>query len=338
MSPRGSLNNFLQLQILSLAVKMGAPNPVQFHYIELMCESLLHGMYTVLVIVIIWLLLNKPQMPRIHKVMFVAGIVMWLLSSAHLALFVHDGSHNGMASVAVAHTLPTIATLQFMIGDMIIIWRIWAVWGGSYLAAALPFALMLASAGARFDTASKISNLAIRPRSAIVATGLLITNVLLSTFLIAGRIWYMQWQMHKLLGHAPSKKSRSMYTGVLMLTIESGGIYALSQIVNLILDDLHNEGIHTVLDLQVPLAGILPTLIILVVHLKLAQGTDTIESYHAAVTSNFQAAPLPIVSSAFGGQSSHGTTLSLTVETVNEFERNERKQDPYGAGINGSVD
>ena len=34
-----------------------------------------------------------------------------------------------------------------MIGDMIIIWRVWAVWGRNYWVALVPLLLMLASAG-----------------------------------------------------------------------------------------------------------------------------------------------------------------------------------------------
>lgn len=40
----------------------------------------------------------------------------------------------------------------------------------------------------------------------------------------------MQWKMNKLLGRAPSTKSQSKYKGILLLIIESGAIYALSQV------------------------------------------------------------------------------------------------------------
>lgn len=99
----------------------------------------------------------------------------------------------------------------------------------------------------RFAEAAELVTFAARPRIADVATALLVTNVLLSTILIAGRIWcvilyateinkrfmldrYMQWQMSRLIGRAPSTKSHNRYKGVLMLIIESGAIYALSQV------------------------------------------------------------------------------------------------------------
>ncbi|KDR68923.1 hypothetical protein GALMADRAFT_160723 [Galerina marginata CBS 339.88] len=308
---------------------MGTPNTAQLHYVEVMCESVVQGMYCVLVVVILWLLMQPRPMPIIHKIMFIAGIVMWMLACAHLGLVIQQVTHV-VTPIPNAQAQASIATVQFMIGDMIIIWRVWAVWGRSYLAAVVPFMLMLGSAGVRFAEAAKLVTFAHRPRLADVATALLVTNVLLSTILIAGRIWYMQWHMTKLLGRAPSKKSQSKYKGILMLIIESGAIYALSQIIDLILDDIHSNGIHTVLDIQVPLAGILPTLIVLVVHFDLVPGTNATETYHAAVSSKFQAAsgPNQVTSTTFGASRTQGTTISLKTETINDADMNEMH--PYG--------
>ncbi|KAH9482092.1 hypothetical protein JR316_0004187 [Psilocybe cubensis] len=296
---------------------MGTPNTAQLHYIEVMCESILQGMYCVLVIVILWLLMRPKPMPMIHRVMFLAGILMWALSCVHLGLVIQQVTHV-VTPIPNAQAQASIATIQFMIGDMIIIWRVWVVWGRSYLAAAIPFLLMLSSAGVRFAEAAELTTFAHRPRIADVATALLVTNVILSTILIAGRIWYMQWKMNKLLGRAPSTRSQNKYQGVLLLIIESGAIYALSQIIDLILDDVHSNGIHTVLDLQIPLAGILPTLIVLVVHLDLVPGSTVSETQRSTtVGSKFQAASRPTnTSSGFGA--SKGTSVSLRMETIND--------------------
>lgn len=54
-------------------------------------------------------------MPKIHKVMFGAGIVMWMLSSAHLGLVIQQVTHeetplrNAQAQVSIA-TIQVIDT------------------------------------------------------------------------------------------------------------------------------------------------------------------------------------------------------------------------------------
>ncbi|KDR70255.1 hypothetical protein GALMADRAFT_144920 [Galerina marginata CBS 339.88] len=264
---------------------MGVPNPAQLHYVEVMCQSMLHGMYTVLVAVIIWILRQPQPMSPIHKVMFLAGIFMWMLSSAHVGLVIQQVTHV-VTPVPNAKAQVLIATLQYMIGDLILIWRVWAVWGRNYRVIILPFLLMITPVGLGFAEAVDIETFASRGPFADIGDALTAGNVLLSTFLISGRIWYLQWQMRKLLGRAPSLNSRRRYNGALMLIVESGALYAISLILDLILDALHSPGVHALLDMQIPLAGMLPTLVVLVVHFDLVPGTHTTEDYNAAVASS----------------------------------------------------
>ncbi|KDR68927.1 hypothetical protein GALMADRAFT_145944 [Galerina marginata CBS 339.88] len=151
----------------------------------------------------------------------------------------------------------------------------------------MPRAFLLAL---RFVATAALTTFDHIPGISDVATALIVTNVLLSTILIAGKIWYMQWQNSRLTGLPAPKKWQNRYLGIVLLIIESGAIYALSQILSLILDDVHNQGVHTVLDMHIPLAGMLPTLIVLVVHFDLVPGTHTTESYGTASGIMFQSA------------------------------------------------
>ena len=96
-------------------------------------------MYLVLVLVILWLLAyaifvnsayclkilmedyrQPKKMPMIHRVMFIAGIVMWCLASVHLGLVIQQVTHvvtpipNAQAQASIA-TTQVIRSLSFCI-------------------------------------------------------------------------------------------------------------------------------------------------------------------------------------------------------------------------------
>ncbi|KDR68740.1 hypothetical protein GALMADRAFT_1026481 [Galerina marginata CBS 339.88] len=291
-------------------------------------------------------------MPKVHKVMFWAGIVMWMLSSAHLGLVIQQVT-NAMTPLRNAQAQVSIATIQVLLGDMILIWRVWAVWGGNYWMTVLPIMLMLAAAGVRFAVVASIAG--VLAFSSDVSSELIVANTLLCTVLIAGRIWYLQWQMNKMLGRAPSQKSRNAYSGVLMLIIETGVLWAVIQLLGVILDDVHSDGIHAVLDMQIPLIviippnypistttktslqGMLPTLIVLFVHFDLVPGTHATVAYNAIVASKFQAATghgTMETESTLGGTGSRRTALNLKTDiSDDDIERQREYKSPSPVAV-----
>ncbi|KAJ8494720.1 hypothetical protein ONZ45_g13144 [Pleurotus djamor] len=281
---------------------MGQMNPAQLHYVEVMCESILHGVYAVLIVVVIWLLMNHRTMPLIHKVMFYAGIVMFVLSSCHLGLVIQQVTvpevpiKNAQAQVSIA-TLQvrhskwskcsrSLTSQQLMIGDCILIWRVWAVWNKKWWPTILPILLMLAAAGVRFAVVGDLAGVV--KFSSDPSTALVVANLGICTLLISGRIWYLQRKIGQSLEHSPSRRA---YNGVLMLLIESGVLYFFALFISLVLDAVHSEGIHAVLDMQIPIVGILPTLIVLLVHLDMVPGGRVQEEYMSTIQSGFNAAP-----------------------------------------------
>ncbi|KAL0947404.1 hypothetical protein HGRIS_013517 [Hohenbuehelia grisea] len=285
---------------------MGEMNAAQLHYIEVMCESALYGVYAVLVVVVMYLLIAHRTMPLIHKVMFWAGIVMFVLTTIHLGLVLQQVTVPN-TPIKNAQTQVSIATIQFMIGDSILIWRVWAVWNRNWWLTIVPICLMIASAGVRFAIVANFD--LVLKFASDVASEIIVANVGLCTFLIAGRIWYLQWQIGKVIKNSPSRKT---YIGVLMLLIESGALYFLSQLLGVILDVIHNDGVHTVLDMQIPIIGILPTLIVLLVHLDMVPGTRAQEEYLSTLKSGFHAAPgRSAASGTLGTGRSQVTAVSL---------------------------
>lgn len=41
---------------------------------------------------------------------------------------------------------------------------------------------------------------------------------------------YMQWNMKKVLGRSASEKSQRTYQGIMLIIIESGSLYAITQV------------------------------------------------------------------------------------------------------------
>jgi len=108
---------------------------------------------------------------------------------------------------------------------------------------------------------------------------LIVANTSICTLLIVGRIWYMHYEVNRTGGAVATQSSA--YKGALMLVIESGALYALAQLLSLILNHIKNIGLPILLDLEIPLIGILPTLILVIVHFRTVPGTRMSMSYYS---------------------------------------------------------
>ncbi|KAG6909521.1 hypothetical protein DXG01_017078 [Tephrocybe rancida] len=201
-------------------------------------------------------------MPRIQKILFGASVAMFLISVAHLALVIQQAA-SAKPIKANAQARIVLSVFQFVIGDLILIWRVWVIWGRNYLIAAPPFAIMVVAAGLTFNVATLHE---FRSFFTVAPSALIVANTSICTLLIAGRIWHSRYQLRLLSKNAVLT---SGFSGTVALFIESGALYAAIQIISLALDHAKNDGIHIVLDLEMPLIGILPTLIIVFVHFGL---------------------------------------------------------------------
>ncbi|RDB21588.1 hypothetical protein Hypma_011269 [Hypsizygus marmoreus] len=249
-----------------------APSPRTLELIAIMCESILVGAYGVLVALVTWLLVTKRRtMPRTHKILFGASLVMFVISAVHLALVIlQNTSSFGRWNARVQIIL---SVFQFMIRDLVLIWRVWVVWGRNYWVALPPLVIMITAAGFTFNLASFHE---FRTFFTVASAALVVANTSICTLLITGKIWYAQYQLRTISGGA--MYAGGGFQGAIALLIESGALYATCQILSLILNHIKSEGIHILLDLEMPLIGILPTLIIVFVHFELLGVTSTVST------------------------------------------------------------
>ncbi|KAF5379367.1 hypothetical protein D9615_006584 [Tricholomella constricta] len=249
-----------------------APSAQAMELIAVMCESILIGAYAVLTALVIWLLVTKRRkMPRMHKVLFGASIVMFLISVAHLALVMQQNTSLKL-SKQNAQARIILSGFQLVIGDLVLIWRVWIVWGRNYWIVAPSFTMTIVAACLLFNLASLKE---FRKFFTVAPAALFVANTSMCTLLIAGKIWYARYQLHSLVGG--TMYASGGFSGTVALFIETGALSATCQILSLILDHIHSDGIHILLDLEIPLIGILPTLIIVFVHFELV-GTNSVNT------------------------------------------------------------
>ncbi|GLB40395.1 hypothetical protein LshimejAT787_0802660 [Lyophyllum shimeji] len=271
-----------------------APSRTLIQYFSVMAESLLLGVYLVLVFVVCWILKTRHRnMPTMHKILFGASITMWFIAAAHLALLIQEASVGVKPSRPVGQAVILLSMFQFVIGDLILIWRVWVIWNRNFWIAAGPFALMVTAA-------AFTCKMAVAPEThnsffSTVPVVLIVANTSICTLLIAGRVWFMQYRLKK-ISDGVLVSSQSCFGGAVALLMESGALYATCQLISLVLNYVGSTGVSVMLNLEIPLIGILPTLIIVLVHFNMVPGTDTSQSY--AATLNFQ------------------TTAGVTLDTV----------------------
>ncbi|RDB27674.1 hypothetical protein Hypma_003234 [Hypsizygus marmoreus] len=246
--------------------------------ISVMCESVLVGAYGVLTGLVIWVLLaQRRTMPRMHRLLFSASVMMFAISATHLGLVMQARTLVGRkAPLANAQSQIILSMVQFVIGDLILVWRVWVIWGRNYWVPAVPLAIMISAAACTINIAFG-SN--VRKFFTVAPVVLIVANTSLCTILIAGRIWYMRYHLKKITEKAGISNIASGSKGALAFVIESGALYALCQLISLILDRTKSVGLTIILNLEIPLIGILPTLIIVLVHFDQLPGTRTAKDY-----------------------------------------------------------
>ncbi|GLB41472.1 hypothetical protein LshimejAT787_1000720 [Lyophyllum shimeji] len=233
---------------------------------SVMAESFLLGSYFIVTLQISWLLrVKNSTIAPTHRVLFGASIFMFLISVVHLALVMQElmapiiPKANGQAQVV-------LATVQYVTGDLILIWRVCVVWGFNYWVIVAPLVFLMAAAGLT------LHQLAGNPFFNTASVALIVTNTSLCTALIFGRVWYVE---SKAVKAGMMECTTGMFKGSMILFIESGVLYAATQLLSLILNYTKAVALPLLLDLEMPLIGILPSLIIIVVHYDLRHGTKT---------------------------------------------------------------
>ncbi|KAF8220463.1 hypothetical protein L208DRAFT_1416715 [Tricholoma matsutake] len=191
---------------------------------------------------------------------------MFLVSVTHLAFVIQQIA---------------LVKISFIIGDLVLIWRVWVVWGCNYWIPLGPLVIMIIAAGLSINFASHPE---VRTYYFIATpSGLIVANMMICTLLIAGRIWYAGYEVHQDVSGG-RVYATGQFPKTVILFIETGALYSASHVAALILNHVNSPSIHIILDLIIPLIGILPTLIIVLIYFELVQSPRQSSSAPSHIT------------------------------------------------------
>ncbi|KAF8883519.1 hypothetical protein BD779DRAFT_1539317 [Infundibulicybe gibba] len=268
-------------------------------------EGVLYGIFLVLDIAALYILVRRRDYHRrINKPMVVAAITMFLLSTAQ---FVVDTTTVFVGFIAISdrpHRLAYLNDLSepifaarhaiyfamMIVGDAIVIYRCYVVWGHCWKVVLFPILCSLASAACAFQTIWAIrhdgfdAQLELNMGFPIFSLSFGANAV--ATTLIAYKICMAHQQLKKTMSTAP-------YRGSLMPTariiIESGAINTAYLLVYTIV--LHNgtNGVQILASIVTPFVGIIFTMVII----RATLVADRKAADSAAMSQNHQMKPRP---------------------------------------------
>ncbi|KAG2072813.1 hypothetical protein BDR04DRAFT_1095986 [Suillus decipiens] len=251
------------------------------------CEAVLYGSYSILFIVS-WIVLGQKQRsPKLSSPVVFANCLLFFCCTAHFALeFNHFYTALDTTGVdGYSAETPGLMGADFLIsftdlvGDLVLIYRCWMLWGKNYHVVILP----LLSSFAGFACIMEVLHLVIvtdptasAPPPVTVPLGLagyilpLATNVIV-TSLIVYRIWissHVVKQSPVVIGQGASNRA-------MMLIIESGALYLMAQLVFVVLFAIQHPAIGIVAVIATQIYGIAPTLIIIRVSMGISSEHTT---------------------------------------------------------------
>jgi len=277
----------------------------KIYLIGIWLEALFYGINFVLFWICLFVLTRNRTKTDINKFLVVASIFQILLSStdAFLGLerlitgFILLRDKQGSPAAYfedvpdrfnVARVL--IIATNTVVGDIILVWRCYHVWGRSWKVAALPASLICGTAACSIGQAIAFSRA--RETDNIFSTDILhwnealyslsfATNVIV-TGLIAFRVWTLL---------SPSSIGPAISTKILTLMIESGLIYSAYLVVLIGLYASKNKTFYIFFEPVGQLASIMPTMILLLVGMGLTSVDVRGRSWAAGSSTNTKPNP-----------------------------------------------
>ncbi|KAG1839625.1 hypothetical protein DFJ58DRAFT_859252 [Suillus subalutaceus] len=252
--------------------------------VGLVCEALLYGVYCVLFIASVVILIKRYRVS--NRVIWVANCLLFTTSTAHFALmFNHfyialenapfSDFGNETSELMGANLMISVVDV---IGDLLLLYRCWLVWGKNFYVIVLPLLTALGGFACILPIPSLL--LSIDPTSPVPPTQIvpltiagyalpLCTNIMV-TGLIAGRLWYIS-RIPVVDEHGKPVILKTAAGGrPMMLIIESGALYMITQLIFVILVATRNPA-EAVLSLAgTQIYGIASTLIIIRVGLGIS--------------------------------------------------------------------
>ncbi|KAK0220372.1 hypothetical protein IW262DRAFT_1461635 [Armillaria fumosa] len=270
-----------------MASEMALPRLDKNALIGIWLETCLWGMNAIIFIGAMFVLIKKHHSPGL---LAITSIALFLFATAHVSLSLRelleafidvpqppDPTYTilywsiNSRGIAVAKTV--LYDTSVFLQDLILIWRLYVVWGYNWKVAVLPIIVELAHMG----TAYAATGLLALPSTDINSPKIkhigpvgwsldLAVNVCV-TAAIAFRLWYMG---RKVGGHSHTNR----YLSTILTIVESGAIFAAVTLVMLILYVRGSELALNGIDISTQLAVMTPLLIIARVGLGMIHGVS----------------------------------------------------------------
>ncbi|KAI0718517.1 hypothetical protein C8T65DRAFT_570412 [Cerioporus squamosus] len=251
-------------------------------------ESSLWGLYTLLFGASLRLIYRKRHLGTINVFTTTSIVILYILATAHAALALvrliqglilyRDtiGPIPYFADVSIRLNVAKdyIYVTNLFVGDMVVVWRLYVVWGKNLWVSAFPIMVTIGELIAGYGSVSHYLlpdptvESTVSWGTAMFVTSMA-TNIIL-TGAIASRIWYVYiTKKPKAMGLQTS----SRYNRVLLLIIESGAIIAAAKVTEFTLfqlapDDGINgtNALYIVFEIMPQITGIVPTVIVYAVN------------------------------------------------------------------------
>ncbi|KAI0630799.1 hypothetical protein C8Q77DRAFT_227935 [Trametes polyzona] len=327
---------------------MGRPNfPIDEAYlIGGWLESFTWGVYTTMFFMTLYTIYQKRK-EGINKFTTIMLILLYLMATAHIALALNlliNAFVKYRDIMDPVYYLADISNRENMagdyfyitnlfLGDLIIVWRLYVVWGKNIYIAAIPAMMCLGEFAVGYASISywlaPKQNFTVMDQLGTTMFALsLATNILLTAVIVI-RIWWITSRTKQVLG-----VSGGSYQRVLLLLIESGAFVAAAKLTEFVLFQLTPDdgidglnAIDVVYECMPQITGLVPTVIIYAVN----KGYTHQDSYYSG---KGQKSTLAFNHTVSGGGGGGGTSLAehegTTMFAITESSGASEKRDPLG--------
>ncbi|PCH41960.1 hypothetical protein WOLCODRAFT_143808 [Wolfiporia cocos MD-104 SS10] len=246
-------------------------------------ESFLWGINTIIFAYTIFRICKNGR-ERMNRVTTSAIVILYILASAHMIIelprliagfitfrdTIGPITYLGNVGLPLDVAKDYIYITNTVVGDSVLVWRLYTVWGKRPQISIFPIIMILGTAVSGYGAIS----LYLIPNSNISKTvnwgtsmfAISLSTNIIVTALTAIRIWYVGHRNRELMG-----RSSTPYSRIVLLVIESGLAITTAKIIEFVLFERSGNGytgnmaITIVFDAMPQITGMMPTLIVLAV-------------------------------------------------------------------------
>jgi hypothetical protein len=270
----------------------GSGPPLDYvHMVAIIVECILYGIYVPLFFVTVYLLLLRPRGDRINKSLVFASFFLFVLATMHVAgslkelfdafIFFRDGP-KGPAGI-FAHEAEaanifrkSVAALSIVVGDSLVIYRCYVIWGRDWRVTVLPIALLIFSIAASVVVLRGISAPDSRVFSPFLLTWVPLTFALsfATNFMVTVLIAYKLYSAGKSVSG-----SGGYYWRTIAIIAESGAIYPIVNVFVIVLFAMQSTTQAIPVNALAQVVAIAPTIIIIQVQTGNSQASGSAGSW-----------------------------------------------------------